>query len=39
LLGVVCALCLRKERREVRDLPNLSKSGRMFEWFPHLVKS
>jgi hypothetical protein len=31
LLGVVCASCLREERREVRDLPNLSKSERMFE--------
>jgi hypothetical protein len=23
----------------VRDLSNLSKSGRMFGWFPHLVNS
>jgi hypothetical protein len=30
---VVCASCLREERREVRDLPNLPKSGRMFGWF------
>jgi hypothetical protein len=34
-----CASCHREERREVRDLPNLPKSGRMFEWFPHLVDS
>jgi hypothetical protein len=39
LLGVVCASCLREERREVRDLYNLSKIRRMFEWIPHLVDS
>jgi hypothetical protein len=39
LLGVMCALCLREEMREVKDLPNLLKSGRMFGWFPHLVNS
>jgi hypothetical protein len=36
---VVCASCLREERREVRDLLNLPKSGRIFGWFPHLVNS
>jgi hypothetical protein len=30
---------LREERREVRDLPDYPKSGRMFGWFPHLVES
>jgi hypothetical protein len=25
-----CASCLREERREVRDLHNLPKGGRMF---------
>jgi hypothetical protein len=28
-----------EERREVRDLPDLPKSGRMFGWFSHLVDS
>jgi hypothetical protein len=37
LLGVVCASCLREDRREVRDLSNLPKSGMMFGWFLHLV--
>jgi hypothetical protein len=23
--------------REVRDLSNLAKNGRMFDWFPYLV--
>jgi hypothetical protein len=32
-----CVSCLREERREERDLPNLLKIGRMFGWFPHLV--
>jgi hypothetical protein len=30
---------VREERREVRDLPNLPNSGRMFSWFSHLVNS
>jgi hypothetical protein len=34
-----CASCLREERREVRDLPNLPKSERMFGWFPYPVNS
>jgi hypothetical protein len=34
---VVCASCLREERREMRDLPNLPKRGRIFGWIPHLV--
>jgi hypothetical protein len=29
-LDVVCASCCREERREVRDLSDLSKSRRMF---------
>jgi hypothetical protein len=32
-----CASCLREERREVRDLINLSKSEMMFGWFSHHV--
>jgi hypothetical protein len=39
LLGVVYASCPREERREVRDLLGLSKSGMMFGWFTHLVDS
>jgi hypothetical protein len=39
LLGVVCASSLKEERREVRDLPILPNSKRMFGWFPHLVNS
>jgi hypothetical protein len=35
LLRCGYASCFREERREVRDLPNLAKSGRMFLWFPH----
>jgi hypothetical protein len=31
--------CHREERREVRDLPNLPKSGRMLGWFSHLINS
>jgi hypothetical protein len=29
----VCPSCVREERREVRDLPNLSKSIRMLGGF------
>jgi hypothetical protein len=39
LLGVVCDSCLSEEMREVRCLPNLLKSGRIFGWFPHHVDS
>jgi hypothetical protein len=35
----LCASCPREERREVRDLPDLRKSERMFVWFLHLVDS
>jgi hypothetical protein len=38
LLGVDALHAL--EKREVkRDIPNLLKSGRIFEWFSHLVNS
>jgi hypothetical protein len=37
LLTCGCASCLREERREVIDLPNLPKSERMFEWVSHIV--
>jgi hypothetical protein len=38
LLGVDALHVL--EKREVkRDIPNLLKSGRIFEWFSHLVNS
>jgi hypothetical protein len=30
---------VREERRKMRGLPNLPKSGRMFVWFSHLVNS
>jgi hypothetical protein len=30
---------VREERREVRGLPNLPKSERIFGWFSHLVNS
>jgi hypothetical protein len=39
LLRCGCASCLREKRREVRDLSNLLKSGRMFGWFSHFVDS
>jgi hypothetical protein len=34
-----CVSYPREEMREVRDLPNLPKSERMFGWFSHLVNS
>jgi hypothetical protein len=39
LLRVVYASHLREDRREVRDLLDLSKSKRMFWWFSYLVDS
>jgi hypothetical protein len=39
LKGVWVLHGVRKERREVRDLPNLVKSRRMLWWFLLLVNS